>query len=502
MKPCLASNSNGDSTFHSPDTSSQGEQRHPTSAVAWAPSRAHHRGARLRHALPRPALPASPCGCPPLARPPPPADASLSAESLLRSSCATTERLSSATRAGIPSLALYASEEERDELDGARPAPRAVLAPCRCRRLCCDGAAAGPHRGAAMGLALAHRPPSPPARCAVLEIDDSDDDEEDSSSSEEEEEEERQAARQGQQQPAAPQGRARAAQQQQQQQQQQQYQGGMRLRLHARRAAASDGSDTDGSDQDHSSALGQPVAAAASQQRRAAWQAAAAADTGCSSLPSLPVLRNQKGPVIIVQNSGSGELKAGGGPILRPIGALPSGAQVSGPIQVAPLNPSALSGSVKLQPVTLRPVMLVPAKGAAALAGSSPGSAGSSHERGAFAEQLRAPAERAERGAGEQQQEQAAAQPQRHGGSSRQRQSKLSAKQAAAKREAEQAHGSPKGAKRARGQGPARIAAAPAGHCCSQCGTQTTPVWRAGPQGPKTLCNACGVRYMKTAKKK
>ncbi len=29
---------------------------------------------------------------------------------------------------------------------------------------------------------------------------------------------------------------------------------------------------------------------------------------------------------------------------------------------------------------------------------------------------------------------------------------------------------------------------------------QTTPVWRAGPHGPKTLCNACGVRYMKVAK--
>jgi hypothetical protein len=172
---------------------------------------------------------------------------------------------------------------------------------------------------------------------------------------------------------------------------------------------------------------------------------------------------------------------------------------------MAPVNPSALSGSLKLQPVTLRPVTLVPAKAAAPLAGGSPGSAGSSQQRGAsaFAEQLRA--SRAAAGERQQEQEQAAAQQQqqsqRHGGSSRQRQSKLSAKQAA-KREAEQAHGSPKGAKRARGQGPARIAAAPAGHCCSQCGTQTTPVWRAGPQGPKTLCNACGVRYMKTAKKK
>lgn len=30
---------------------------------------------------------------------------------------------------------------------------------------------------------------------------------------------------------------------------------------------------------------------------------------------------------------------------------------------------------------------------------------------------------------------------------------------------------------------------------CSHCGIQKTPQWRAGPKGPKTLCNACGVRY-------
>lgn len=30
---------------------------------------------------------------------------------------------------------------------------------------------------------------------------------------------------------------------------------------------------------------------------------------------------------------------------------------------------------------------------------------------------------------------------------------------------------------------------------CSHCGVQKTPQWRAGPGGPKTLCNACGVRY-------
>jgi len=40
------------------------------------------------------------------------------------------------------------------------------------------------------------------------------------------------------------------------------------------------------------------------------------------------------------------------------------------------------------------------------------------------------------------------------------------------------------------------------GQQCTQCGTQATPVWRAGPAGPKTLCNACGVRYMKQGKKR
>ncbi|CAN7068939.1 unnamed protein product [Brassica oleracea var. botrytis] len=30
---------------------------------------------------------------------------------------------------------------------------------------------------------------------------------------------------------------------------------------------------------------------------------------------------------------------------------------------------------------------------------------------------------------------------------------------------------------------------------CSHCGTNTTPQWRTGPVGPKTLCNACGVRF-------
>lgn len=30
---------------------------------------------------------------------------------------------------------------------------------------------------------------------------------------------------------------------------------------------------------------------------------------------------------------------------------------------------------------------------------------------------------------------------------------------------------------------------------CSHCEITKTPQWRAGPLGPKTLCNACGVRY-------
>ncbi|KAK9861303.1 hypothetical protein WJX84_001871 [Apatococcus fuscideae] len=33
---------------------------------------------------------------------------------------------------------------------------------------------------------------------------------------------------------------------------------------------------------------------------------------------------------------------------------------------------------------------------------------------------------------------------------------------------------------------------------CTQCGTQTTPLWRTGPKGPQTLCNACGVRHKKS----
>lgn len=36
---------------------------------------------------------------------------------------------------------------------------------------------------------------------------------------------------------------------------------------------------------------------------------------------------------------------------------------------------------------------------------------------------------------------------------------------------------------------------------CLQCGTTKSPEWRAGPEGPKTLCNACGLAYYKRNKK-
>lgn len=32
---------------------------------------------------------------------------------------------------------------------------------------------------------------------------------------------------------------------------------------------------------------------------------------------------------------------------------------------------------------------------------------------------------------------------------------------------------------------------------CKNCGASQTPQWRCGPEGPRTLCNACGVRYKK-----
>ncbi|KAL3515985.1 hypothetical protein ACH5RR_022887 [Cinchona calisaya] len=33
--------------------------------------------------------------------------------------------------------------------------------------------------------------------------------------------------------------------------------------------------------------------------------------------------------------------------------------------------------------------------------------------------------------------------------------------------------------------------------CCVDCKTTKTPLWRSGPAGPKSLCNACGIRYRK-----
>ncbi|KAK6913732.1 Zinc finger, GATA-type [Dillenia turbinata] len=32
---------------------------------------------------------------------------------------------------------------------------------------------------------------------------------------------------------------------------------------------------------------------------------------------------------------------------------------------------------------------------------------------------------------------------------------------------------------------------------CADCGTSKTPLWRSGPAGPKSLCNACGIRSRK-----
>lgn len=43
--------------------------------------------------------------------------------------------------------------------------------------------------------------------------------------------------------------------------------------------------------------------------------------------------------------------------------------------------------------------------------------------------------------------------------------------------------------------GSAPAAAAGEGRRCLHCETDKTPQWRTGPMGPKTLCNACGVRY-------
>lgn len=39
-------------------------------------------------------------------------------------------------------------------------------------------------------------------------------------------------------------------------------------------------------------------------------------------------------------------------------------------------------------------------------------------------------------------------------------------------------------------------------YVCTDCGTLDSPEWRKGPNGPKTLCNACGLRWAKKEKRK
>ncbi|KFY21663.1 hypothetical protein V493_07222 [Pseudogymnoascus sp. VKM F-4281 (FW-2241)] len=39
-------------------------------------------------------------------------------------------------------------------------------------------------------------------------------------------------------------------------------------------------------------------------------------------------------------------------------------------------------------------------------------------------------------------------------------------------------------------------------YICADCATLDSPEWRKGPNGPKTLCNACGLRWSKLEKKK
>ncbi|KAK6144008.1 hypothetical protein DH2020_020828 [Rehmannia glutinosa] len=39
------------------------------------------------------------------------------------------------------------------------------------------------------------------------------------------------------------------------------------------------------------------------------------------------------------------------------------------------------------------------------------------------------------------------------------------------------------------------------GKICKSCGVNDTPLWRKGPDGPQTLCNACGLKYLRAAKR-
>jgi hypothetical protein len=41
---------------------------------------------------------------------------------------------------------------------------------------------------------------------------------------------------------------------------------------------------------------------------------------------------------------------------------------------------------------------------------------------------------------------------------------------------------------------------APEPMSCRQCGTTDTPLWRYGPEGCKSLCNACGIRWKRANK--
>ncbi|KAI0032828.1 hypothetical protein K488DRAFT_24956, partial [Vararia minispora EC-137] len=46
-----------------------------------------------------------------------------------------------------------------------------------------------------------------------------------------------------------------------------------------------------------------------------------------------------------------------------------------------------------------------------------------------------------------------------------------------------------------------RKVAAPEQYVCNTCGRTDSPEWRKGPRGPKTLCNACGLRWAKKVRK-
>ena len=61
--------------------------------------------------------------------------------------------------------------------------------------------------------------------------------------------------------------------------------------------------------------------------------------------------------------------------------------------------------------------------------------------------------------------------------------------------EAKEAGAARKAAGPAEGGGGATPDTVDEGLACSCCGVQKTPQWRAGPAGPKTLCNACGMRW-------